>query len=131
MRISDWSSDVCSSDLSGQRTPDFIDIHRALQIDAAHEHASIFDDLDHAGLFKLATGLADRAAAYPESLSKREFVDTLAGLQISAQYHSFDFFLKHGGERFRPPESQCGRISSEERSVGKECVSRCRYRGSR
>src|SRR3546814_2912686 len=70
----------------------------------------MFAYLDSAGLFNRATGLADRAAAYPESLIKLEFVDTLTGLQISAQYHSFDFFLKHGGERFRPQESQCGRI---------------------
>src|SRR3546814_1349028 len=79
MRISDWSSDVCSSDL-----------HPAGQLDVAHALAAHLGqgDLD-AALF------ADNAAV-------------LHALVLAAQ----------------------ALVRSEERRVGKECVSTCRSRWS-
>src|SRR3546814_16548451 len=99
MRISDWSSDVCSSDLPGE-----IRIHivaaptgfpaagtarkRRLMVVDSHCH------LNYKGLVEDQKGVLDRA---------RE-TGVTAMLNIST------------------------RERSEERRVGKECVSTCRYR---
>src|SRR3546814_3874883 len=84
MRISDWSSDVCSSDL----------LHRA-------------------GRARPGTGRpAAEAAADLRSLRD-------APAEPAA----------HGG-RDRFPEGRLGGDRSEERRVGKECVSTCRSRWS-
>src|SRR3546814_19742296 len=86
MRISDWSSDVCSSDL------------RADRADAGQGPACRHG----------AARLFGRAARQP-------------GAALS----------RHRGES--AAHGQCARTSerrSEERRVGKECVSTCRYRWS-
>src|SRR3546814_3887038 len=85
MRISDWSSDVCSSDLIGRRE-------------------SLQD-------FAAGGGCCPKAQSHDEACSQR---DHDAGLQ--KEHHA-------GGT-----EQQCER--SEERRVGKECVSTCRSRWS-
>src|SRR3546814_13242514 len=94
MRISDWSSDVCSSDLVKQdgftiqglagKTPD----------------EGTFD--------KLRTDIDERINGLIET------------------------FLKHGGQNFGLLMGAENAISarSEERRVGKECVSTCRSRWS-
>src|SRR3546814_5203391 len=84
MRISDWSSDVCSSDLAAQQ--------RRFVADAAHELRS-----------PLTTLLAslEVALAYPER------TDWPAAATTAAR-----------------------QTRSEERRVGKECVSTCRSRWS-
>src|SRR3546814_5536886 len=85
MRISDWSSDVCSSDLQGLRL--LADaLHRGLVLQ--HHRAAL-------------QGGRDRLEA--------------AGAQ-----HQLEGPLHHGGSVVR----------SEERRVGKECVSTCRSRWS-
>src|SRR3546814_3731039 len=88
MRISDWSSDVCSSDLGGQQ---FKGKGEASQSNALSGEVSV-----------------TVAAVYPNGtmLVKGEKFLT----------------LNRGDERVQ--------IRSEERRVGKECVSTCRYRGS-
>src|SRR3546814_2188743 len=88
MRISDWSSDVCSSDL---------DIVGGLPVDdRASGHAA-----------RRATVLEARRQRNAESLERRD--DDVPGL------------VANGLE-------EIGR--SEERRVGKECVSTCRSRWS-
>src|SRR3546814_12065697 len=95
MRISDWSSDVCSSDLWGAGSSagnDYIEIRHSGEEYGGDYGSQIAGDA-------IATG--DDGNANATNLV--EFVDDNAG-----------------GEHKR----------SEERRVGKECVSTCRSRGS-
>src|SRR3546814_20523121 len=91
MRISDWSSDVCSSDL-GEKT-------LLAHIEVAHHLAVAPLKIPEHG-----QGLADTPILELRFLQvEHETLGRLGGL---------------GGQR------------SEERRVGKECVSACRSRGS-
>src|SRR3546814_12604912 len=103
MRISDWSSDVCSSDLQG------LD----LLSDAVSELGGGFDGLSH------KTGLQ-------QSLLK-QIIDVQNG-GVSVQ----DFAARTGDllQHFVGMIVQMSRERSEERRVGKECVSTCRSRWS-
>src|SRR3546814_1228388 len=83
MRISDWSSDVCSSDLAGPE-PDYV------------------DPIDGRSLAPLLTG--DEALVKPRPIIS-EYTDM--GVIAPARM-----------------------VRSEERRVGKEGVSKCRYRWS-
>src|SRR3546814_18961376 len=105
MRISDWSSDVCLSDLAG----------RTLR-DALTEHADLFDsspELRHIRTFAHARGAGEWA--------------TLGGVLLRAILGTpYSVVL---------PQLVGGDMSlnlllsrSEERRVGTECVSRCRSR---
>src|SRR3546814_4246739 len=86
MRISDWSSDVCSSDLELQRGEARVEAAgcRQLAVAAALDQAALVDHQDAVG-------------------------------------------LQHGGEAVGDDQR---RARSEERRVGKECVSTCRSRWS-
>src|SRR3546814_19066351 len=102
MRISDWSSDVCSSDLVddflvhlGQRFNHAILTARTAPPDAVTAAAQ-----EAQGMFFAASAARPWCAFPREGPSKRH--------------------LCHA----EPP-------SSEERRVGNECDRRCRYRGSR
>src|SRR3546814_20327315 len=93
MRISDWSSDVCSSDLGTH-------LHHDRSSDVWH-HAQ----RDQAHSFKAAAGehvedVDDPARSPLGKLLQRQRIDARQGHR------------------------------SEERRVGKECVSTCRYRWS-
>src|SRR3546814_4546585 len=94
MRISDWSSDVCSSDLLGQHI-----------VDMRLRHL-VEDGGAHGG--------------------RCDAIDGDAGLrQLFAQR-----FGQGNDGRLGCTISRCVGIRSEERRVGKECVSTCRYRWS-
>src|SRR3546814_14528677 len=114
MRISDWSSDVCSSDLSRAATIErllkgAIDLH-------CHSGPSVMPrDLDHIEAIKEASDAGLRAILFKDhfysadpiaELLRRHFshlnVDLLSGVALNNR--------------------------SEERRVGKECVSTCRFR---
>src|SRR3546814_18637621 len=97
MRISDWSSDVCSSDLHVLR-------HERVG-EAALEVVAV-DDLGEA----VERGEID-ARAGVEHLEH--------GLQLQARLLRGDHDIRRGGQ-----------ARSEERRVGKACVSTCRYRWS-
>src|SRR3546814_20482934 len=95
MRISDWSSDVCSSDLPLFPTA-------VAQID------QLFSDMDHT---LCSTGwLAGKAFS-------------LADIAYMPYLARYDFL------GLAPFWAEC-RARSEERRVGKECVSTCRSRWS-
>src|SRR3546814_17704743 len=97
MRISDWSSDVCSSDL---RT-----VHGGIDKAIHHYPADHYDWWrDYLG----DAPLLDGPGAFGENIS-------------TAGIHEENVFL---GDRFRLG------TRSEERRVGKECVSPCRSRWS-
>src|SRR3546814_6666240 len=90
MRISDWSSDVCSSDLAAP-TPNGL---------------SLLDTLSHRPIMQEVRCQASRA------------LQLLVGIRFQVLFHSphrgaFHLYLR-----------------SEERRVGKECVSTCRSRWS-
>src|SRR3546814_19718911 len=98
MRISDWSSDVCSSDL-------FLLADEAPEVEAGaayqqtgHVEAGHVDQVAHRGAAVQAGGEGNLAAA-----TDRRAIE-------------------------QPDEP--GRVRSEERRVGKECVSTCRSRWS-
>src|SRR3546814_2088328 len=95
MRISDWSSDVCSSDLA-----------------AAYRQMSLLlrrppgREAYPGDVFYLHSRLLERAAKLNDELG----AGSLTALPII--------------------ETQAGDVRSEERRVGKECVSTCRSRWS-
>src|SRR3546814_11394770 len=104
MRISDWSSDVCSSDLRGGafalpalRAPaELVREHPGVQLAGAARQVPLMPRADFAAV--PAGGTADDAAG--------------AGVRVAV------------GVRL------AGVRRSEERRVGKECVSTCRSRWS-
>src|SRR3546814_11132698 len=111
MRISDWSSDVCSSDLiagvAGQdrRRPRVVDAH-------AFVAALLFVALVIVGVIDLAQPFGDLAVRSVDAQAlavDRPVASLERGLDVA-----------HGNRQHR----------SEERRVGKECVSTCRSRWS-
>src|SRR3546814_12206292 len=95
MRISDWSSDVCSSDLVvGEPDPG----------------QQLVDLLFAAGLVAADAGLAADAQWQGDILARSQVVEQAE-------------VLEH--DPYAPPQQR-----SEERRVGKECVSTCRSRWS-
>src|SRR3546814_18396310 len=101
MRISDWSSDVCSSDLPADRlSPLYVE---GVTCPACHE------ERDEASKARFAERQrqVERAALRGEQHIGREQAKT----------------AKYG--------RASGVRRSEERRVGKECVSTCRFRWSR
>src|SRR3546814_14348461 len=99
MRISDWSSDVCSSDLIG-----------LLRAYANRDTGNVLGAAETAGM----TEYLDHPAINPKQ-SKHWALD------IAVAFPTLHINLSPGGfwsHRFR----------SEERRVGTECVSTCRFR---
>src|SRR3546814_3287060 len=97
MRISDWSSDVCSSDLVNQSTRLFQQAADAVKDDKVLSHRVRRERLS-----------LDIATLYRYNLLK----------QTAARE----------GKKFLGPEDPNAAMRSEERRVGKECVSTCRSR---
>src|SRR3546814_12536888 len=101
MRISDWSSDVCSSDLENE----------ARQFAARR-------DLGKRREGRAGIGLDEKFDA----------VDPLGAPAFGGQ--AFDRGLEPRGVELERDEFARDRGGSEERRVGKECVSTCRSRWS-
>src|SRR3546814_14810134 len=97
MRISDWSSDVCSSDLKAEQRADRL--ARAFTCAQFHHLAQQHQRDDYRRRFEIDPDMV---------LCIAEAVRKYAGRQ-------------NGGDAERP-------CRSEERRVGKECVSTCRSR---
>src|SRR3546814_17695298 len=98
MRISDWSSDVCSSDLQKHTKP---------------------------GMPK-----AIRSIMVPEDGGEEPYVaiDDVAGLVSLVQFGALE--LHPWGSREGRLEQPDRLVRTDERRVGKECVSTCRSRWS-
>src|SRR3546814_11050233 len=97
MRISDWSSDVCSSDLGLDVTPAMIAKLRQV------------DDHDSAAVLQVI------------------YAEEVGHVAIGKRW--FDALCARRG--LEPQETWQALVRrSEERRVGKECVSTCRSRGS-
>src|SRR3546814_20734246 len=96
MRISDWSSDVCSSDLALDRE---LDVHQAAHFERARECLGLAFDFGD-----------DR---------RRQAVRWDRAGAVARMAPGFLDMLKHARNH---------NIRSEERRVGKECVSTCKSR---
>src|SRR3546814_11727157 len=94
MRISDWSSDLCSSDLCTRSTDKYFFTYTTGSGNAKHYVGGANDD-----------------CALLSSSDQSNCTDDATARQNVA--NGFSYYRR-----------------SEERRVGKECVSTCRYRGS-
>src|SRR3546814_16453464 len=118
MRISDWSSDVCSSDL------------KALGQDVAHQMRQAVRPRERvAGMIILGNEAADRNAREVVEQRKHRIPDLAADiLEIDV------YALRAGRGKLRGKVRRLmidDRVErSEERRVGKECVGTCRSRWS-
>src|SRR3546814_13778981 len=97
MRISDWSSDVCSSDLNFAGTGPYSGFN------GTETTVSVNQRLDLGG--------------------RRKARMTLAEAELAAQEYRFAISRADLDQQVR-------NLRSEERRVGKECVSQCRSRWS-
>src|SRR3546814_19324560 len=112
MRISDWSSDVCSSDLK-EGAANVIVRSPKNEVEFALGQAEDFEIL----LLRLHVSEKHLGRALPEDgLRVRRFFDRVGSLEGTYEDPAeFSTFLQ---------------ARSEERRVGKECVRTCRSRGS-
>src|SRR3546814_12298799 len=114
MRISDWSSDVCSSDLTVALAA------------AARNEAALFQPVDEIGHCRLAEldGRCNRACG-GLPMTGNLLQDDKLRRRKSGRGGKLPFGHFSGAEQ---PSDRAQR--SEERRVGKECFSTCRSRGS-
>src|SRR3546814_19770020 len=106
MRISDWSSDVCSSDLD--------DVTLGAKA-AAAGIVSVDTSLNTTGGTSLDISAAGLTTSLNVTMANNEEDEVLTDLAI-------------GGDTINTGVNDDGGSRSEERRVGKECVSTCRYR---
>src|SRR3546814_16937875 len=99
MRISDWSSDVCSSDLDGELR------------ELAEQVVATGGTLEHAGTTQCQFMIGGRCVIDKTPVARRNHLQALR--VAGADEDALQFAL-------------CAR--SEKRRVGKECVSSCRFR---
>src|SRR3546814_13104119 len=104
MRISDWSSDVCSSDLQ--------DVNRAFT------DKNAFQEYDHLSLY---AGCTKWARVVHCASRVEEYIDMAFTIAASGRPGPVALML---------PADMLLDERSEERRVGKECVSTCRSRWS-
>src|SRR3546814_13918174 len=122
MRISDWSSDVCSSDLRRQDEADIL----VSRISDEIGRLSV-DIADVVGDVQQVSALIDTQTDQFHAITQatREIADSnqsIAGMAVAPQRVAAranqDVSQSHAG------------LSSEDRRVRKDCVNKCRYRGS-
>src|SRR3546814_18321758 len=111
MRISDWSSDVCSSDLQART--------RAIAFD--HNHDAVARVSDRLRTAKRGMQRNDRQHLIAEA--KYLACGAQPGDLLALDLQRLDHRYQRHDVAFRADRS-------EERRVGKECVSKCRSRWS-
>src|SRR3546814_13742810 len=121
MRISDWSSDVCSSDLGYERLEFLGD--RVLALVVAELLFERFPDENEGELSRRLVGMVRREALLrvAQEIGFGRFLE-MAATPAGRGDRGLDTALSDGCEAL------IGR--SEERRVGQECVSTCRSRWS-
>src|SRR3546814_15141851 len=125
MRISDWSSDVCSSDLRSA-TENVEALAKAKGVKPAEIIACVLDRPRHEKLIAELRGIGCGIMLIPDG-------DVAGVIATSNPDTTIDIYMGQGGA----PEGvlaaaalRCVGGRSEERRVGKECVSTCRSRWS-
>src|SRR3546814_13843988 len=111
MRISDWSSDVCSSDLQYTRA------NRTQEGAGGHSRYLV----------------RARRKANIELLVRNQLPDGGRTMRVEMDRNARMSFLERADHKRQETERECGQrgdMRSEERSVGKEWVSTCRSRWS-
>src|SRR3546814_16311988 len=107
MRISDWSSDVCSSDLTRDEPHADAEKYRRLHVIVGDSNMSEYTTFLKVG----ATSILLRMLEDPSQVLRDLTLETpIRAIREIRHY------------------TTCRRRSSEERRVGKECVSTCRSR---
>src|SRR3546814_14690312 len=101
MRISDWSSDVCSSDLPGRERRGHDDEQRIEAEQEARDDDEDADQDEHGARPDMVWEICSRG----DAAARREYPKTVCAELVEA-------------------------LRSEARRVGKECVSTSRYRGA-
>src|SRR3546814_13451911 len=144
MRISDWSSDVCSSDLLGANIGFYLCQRRfghpqIILRDTDQYIAVIFRADALHGMDRLETLIGNENAADTAVSSVGAALDisarfqavdqpadrNLPDIQLPRKVHLHHTFISSTRE---PRQNRPLRSRSEEQSVGKECVSTCGYR---
>src|SRR3546814_15483749 len=127
MRISDWSSDVCSSDLCGRHLPE-------ARLEAREGRG--FTRLERPSPRSLVEIMMRQAAQnsllrFSNSAQLLTSFGRFADRRLSAEQCQIADFRADSRWIGKPHLRTLGTIgSSEERRVGKECVSKCRSRWS-
>src|SRR3546814_12747240 len=124
MRISDWSSDVCSSDLRLRVLADMCDLPEANR----DELEAIYRDLEaNAPPERQRRHMAKKNRILLERLEHdQKFADLIQLLPEILAQEARAIAHKHNA----PARLRTAVARSEERRVGKECVSTCRSRWS-
>src|SRR3546814_17179715 len=121
MRISDWSSDVCSSDLAGK---DHIKVDgKKVKVLSERDPAKLPWGKLGVDVVLECTGIfatKEAASKHLEGGAKK--------VLVSAPASGADITVVYGINHDQMKKSHT--VRSEERRVGKECVSTCRYRWS-
>src|SRR3546814_13967044 len=125
MRISDWSSDVCSSDLITKRRKesiDFLGIWNAQKVDPVLESAiAVVSGVVNDDIIRPPQGISNisewckKEACWTRIQARTDAIANLLPPEFS--------------DRLFPQDDQAGR--SEKRRVGKEWVRPCKARWSR
>src|SRR3546814_13015131 len=115
MRISDWSSDVCSSDL--------LELRLCVETEMAALAAERRSEVDVMNMRQQIKILGEAAVGLEDSVKADvEFHNVIARASKNSYYAKLIDFL---GVRLVPPRSL---YRPDERRVGKECVSTCSSR---
>src|SRR3546814_12653531 len=119
MRISDWSSDVCSSDLWILSIP----WKKRTKVKRDIKHAQEILDADHYGLEKVKERILEYLAVQQRMKKVKGPILCLVGPPGVGKTSLGKSIARATGRHFV-------RMRSEERRVGKECVRPCRSRSS-
>src|SRR3546814_10907706 len=137
MRISDWSSDVCSSDLPNSLGPGELLMHYGTDEQKRKWLPGLVDGSEIPCFGLTGPEVGSDATAMPDvgyvCLGEHDGTQTLGiKLTFSKRYITLAPVETVVGLAFklRDPDGLLGDKRSEERRVGKECVSTCRSRWS-
>src|SRR3546814_21166947 len=125
MRISDWSSDVCSSDLITERVVGVVGpAGFRVRIGTFHSLSCriLRDYPAEAGLRNQSFLIAD------DDEARLLFVDAV---DLSGAWPAYEAAVRRDDEEEATWRSRRTAARTEERRVGEECASTCRYRWSR
>src|SRR3546814_12172835 len=136
MRISDWSSDVCSSDLGLNFTSDEVKKIARSFTNAPLNLLQTTDSVNPDFSAQISTGNSfgigeDSVLGVVATASIRNSWKTELGVQQDGAVEGGAMAVQSDYEFMSTTNNATiNGLRSEERRVGKECVSPCRYRGS-